>query len=121
MADRCYLEKLLLLFKEFEEARLPGFDTELTLLQKTVAFYRSIRRKRLDEQLGGLHTYMASHFKNRWGVNRDLYAESMSKNMAYLESLTVQCEGSITCYLQNLRRGGIAREILHSLSDEEEA
>ncbi|MBN2124286.1 MAG: HD domain-containing protein [Deltaproteobacteria bacterium] len=114
MADRCYLEKLLLLFREFEEACLPGFDSELTLLKKTIDFYRNVTRTRLNKQLGGVHAHMAAHFRNRWGVDRDLYAESISKNMDYLKSLTIHCEESITCYLKNLRRGGIAREFLDS-------
>ena len=59
LADRLYLEKLLLLFMEFEEARLPEFETALELLQKTADFYDSVARKRLDEQLGGVPAAIA--------------------------------------------------------------
>ena len=115
MADRYYLERLLLLYKEFEEARLPGFDSELVLLQKTEEFYESIAKKRLSKELGGVSEFMPSHFKERWGIDENLYEESIQKNIDYLKSLIVLCEDSFTCYLENLRRGGIAKEILDSL------
>ena len=115
MADRYYLERLLLLYKEFEEARLPGSDSALVLLHKTEEFYESIAKKRLAEELGGVSEFMPSHFKERWGIDRDLYEESIQKNIDYLKSLIVLCEDSFTCYLENLRRGGIAKEILDSL------
>ena len=115
MADRYYLERLLLLYKEFEEARLPGFDSELVLLQKTEEFYESVAKKRLSKELGGVSEFMPIHFRDRWGIDRNLYDESISRNIEYLKSLVVLCEDSFTCYLENLRRGGISKEILESL------
>jgi hypothetical protein len=35
MGDRLYLEKLILLFKEFEEAGIPDFDSEVELIERT--------------------------------------------------------------------------------------
>jgi len=116
MADRFYLEKLLLLFKEFEEARLPGFDSELTLLQKTKDFYDLVAKKRLYEELDGVCDYMRFHFKNKWNLDRDFYFESIEKNIQYLDSLVVLCDESFTCYLENLQRGGISKGILEELS-----
>jgi len=115
MADRYYLEKLLLLYKEFEEARLGGFDSELDLLKKTVDFYENRAQKRFQEELGGVSKYMRAHFKDRWGMDRDLYDESIRKNIEYLKSLITLCEDSYTCYLENLRRGGITEEALASI------
>jgi hypothetical protein len=119
MADRLYLEKLLLLFEEFEEARLPGFDTELTLLKKTEDFYRSVAIKRLDEDLGGVYKTMADHFQSRWDMNRDPYEEAIQNNLKYLGSLIDQCRDSYTCYLEGLRRGGITKEILSEMDRKE--
>lgn len=116
LADRLYLEKLLLLYQEFEEARLPGFDTELELLKKTKDFYKSIAKKRLIEDLGGVCLHMRSHFKQRYGVDKDLYYDSIEKNIKYLDSLVVLCANSIACYLENLRRGGIAKKITETLN-----
>ena len=117
MADRCYLEKLLLLYKEFEEAKLPGFDSELDLLQKTEAFYESVAQKRLKNDFSGVAACVRLHFKVRWNEDRDLYAESIENNINYLKGLTLRCRDNYTCYLKNLRRGGIVRTNYSDLID----
>ena len=109
MADRCYLEKLLLLYKEFEEAKMPGFDSELDLLQKTESFYESIAQQRLKYDFSGISACMRLHFKNRWNEDRDLYSEAIKNNLNYLKGLTAMCRDNYHCYLKNLRRGGIVR------------
>ncbi|MEW6673615.1 MAG: HD domain-containing protein [Thermodesulfobacteriota bacterium] len=109
MADRCYLEKLLLLYKEFEEARLPGFDSELDLLRKTEAFYKSVAQKRLVSDFSGIAACMRLHFKARWNEDRDLYAEAIENNLDYLKGLITICRDNYSCYLKNLRRGGIVQ------------
>ena len=111
MADRNYLEKLFLLFKEFEEAGLPGFDSELDLLQKTETFYNSTARQRLNEEFNGISRVMRTHFKERWGIDKDLYAESILKNITYLKTTVAKCEEDFACYFENLRRGDFSRKI----------
>jgi hypothetical protein len=110
MADRLYLEKLLLLYKEFEEARLPGFDSELELLQKTKDFFEVVAQKRLHADLDGVCRHMRTHFKSWMNIDQDLYSESISNHINYLESLTKICGDSLDCYHDNLRRGGIVKE-----------
>lgn len=117
MADRIYLEKLLLLYKEFEEARLPGFDSEVELLQSTEGFHEYISQKRLSEELGGVSAFMRIHLKNRWGIDKDIYEESILKNIQYLKSIKKKCENSLSCYLENLRRGGISEKIKDQLKN----
>jgi len=114
MADRLYLEKLLLLFKEFEEAALPGFDSEVELLQKTVWFYESVALKRLKNDLGKVYLNMRLHFLERWKIDRDLYVEAIAKNIDYIKYLSGLCKNDFDCYLKNLRRGGIVDEIFGS-------
>jgi hypothetical protein len=111
MADRNYLEKLLLLFKEFEEANIPGFSSELELLQKTEDFYNFVAQQRLSEEFGGISVSMLSHFKHRWNIDRDLYAESITKNIEYLKSVVDECKDTFECYLDKLRRLGISETI----------
>jgi hypothetical protein len=111
IADRNYLEKLLLLFKEFEEANIPGFSSELELLQKTEDFYAYVAQKRLSEDLGSISASMLPHFKYRWNINGDLYEESISRNLEYLKSMTTECEDSFQCYLDKLRRMDISKKI----------
>jgi hypothetical protein len=114
MADRNYLENILLLFKEFEEAGIPGMDSELGLLTKTERFYNDVAKKRLADDLGGVMVFMRSHYKHRWDIDRDLYEECISKNIHYLRSLIDRCEESYGCYLDNLRRAGITQRIQSS-------
>ncbi len=104
MAERTYLEKLLLLFREFEEAQIPGFDTELVLLEKTEAFYTDVVKRRLEDQLGGVTRYMHTHFKERWGIDEDLYQRMIRQNLVYLHDVLEQDK---EIYRERLRRGGI--------------
>lgn len=110
MADRNYLEKLLLLFREFEEAGVPGFDSALDLLQKTEGFYKFVAQKRLSEEFDGISANMRSHFNSRWGIPQDLYAESIRKNIEYLKTVIDGCRDSFECYLDNLKRLGISKQ-----------
>lgn len=107
IADRHYLEKLLLLFQEFKEADIPDFVTELDLLKKTEGFYKNITQKRLEDEFGGIYTCMLSHFKNRWDLQKDLYAESIQRNIEYLRSILSKVDDSASFIQKNLRRGGI--------------
>ena len=104
MADRVYLEKLHSLYYEFKEAHVPGFDSEVDLLQKTLAFYEETKR-RLVHELGNTRTFMLAHFKSRYGIDRDLYSEYISRNMAYLDYVITHHRED---YTQYLRRGNVA-------------
>ena len=108
MGDRAYLEKLLLLFREFEEARLPGFDSELTLLEKTEDFYEHVVRKRLEEDLDNVARYLPSHFKARWEIERDLYALALTKNLEYLRKVLEEDRDN---YRERLRRAGVVARL----------
>ncbi len=108
IADRLYLEKLLYLYEEFEEAHVPGFDSELDLLRKTEVFYRDISRRRINEDLGGLAGFMHLHFERRWGIDRDLYEEYIKKNIDYLKIVLKRREHD---YRAMLKRGGIVQSL----------
>ena len=104
MAERTYLEKLLLLFREFEEAEIPGFDSELVLLEKTEDFYTHVVQTRLEKQLGGVSRFMKPHFNDRWDIDVDLYLRVIQRNLDYLHSVL---EEDKSLYREKLRRGGI--------------
>lgn len=112
MADRLYLEKLVLLFEEFDEAGLPGFESALDLMVKTKDFYTNVARNRIDNQLGGVNVLMRDHFRKRWELDRDLYDEAVVNNILYLETILTECGGELTCALTQLRRGGISQQYL---------
>jgi len=105
IADRYYLEKLLLLFQEFEEAGIPDFESELDLLKKTEGFYKNVAKKRLTKDFSGISAHMTAHFKTRWDIDRDLYAESIQKNIEYLKVLLKQAGDNILSVKETLRRG----------------
>lgn len=103
MADRTYLEKLLFLYLEFEEAHFGNYQSIHDMLSKTRTFYEMIRRK-LDTDLGCIYTRLTYHFKECYGVERNYYLESIEKNIAYLDKITKQSEEK---HLAMLKRGGI--------------
>jgi len=104
MADRSYLEKLPLLFLEFKEAKMPGFETPLELFKNTGEFYHSVVRTLLTEELGSVSTAALFHFRERWDIDRDLYAESITNNIKYMRKIYVDCAESFDCLLTMIRR-----------------
>ncbi len=86
MSDRAYLEKLLFLYYEFNEAGMEGFDTTFDILRKTLAFYESTM-ERLDITLLKSHEYARHHFKKRLGIDENLYMTAIDKQMEYLKKI----------------------------------
>ena len=78
MADRTYLEKLLFLYREFSEAKIGGYRSEVDLLKKTVAFYDFIAH-RLETSLDASDRFMISHFADRWDIPVNLYQEAIER------------------------------------------
>lgn len=108
MANREYLERVLLLYFEFEEAQLGGFADIHDLLEKTAAFYR-MTKGRLDQDLQGLAAHLTRHFGRQMGVERNFYQESIDRNLAYLERL-IGMERQRR--LAALKRGGVVEQVL---------
>jgi len=107
IADRYYLEKLLLLFEEFKEARLPGYDSALDLVLKTRSFYKEVARRRLDEEFMGADRYMLDYFRSYWKVDKDLYREAIDRNLAYLDQILAECDDDLNVLMAKLRRNHI--------------
>lgn len=107
MADRAYLEKLLFLYLEFEEADLGNFQNMHDLLKKTRGFYELIR-KTFDGELGGLYHLLNYHFKDSLGIDRNFYLESVERNIGYLDRVIMLHEDE---WLSMLKRNGIVNSI----------
>ncbi|HOI73574.1 MAG TPA: hypothetical protein PLO63_05435 [Syntrophales bacterium] len=105
MADRLYLEKLLFLYYEFKEAGIAGYENEYDLLSKTLQFYH-VTLNRMEYDLGSVYKHMKLHFRVRWGIDSDLYIESINNNIEYLKQVIRHEE-----YTSLLRRGGIVERI----------
>ncbi|HNX22892.1 MAG TPA: hypothetical protein PKG60_02510 [Spirochaetota bacterium] len=86
MSDRAYLEKLLFLYYEFNEAGMEGFDTTFDILRKTLAFYESTM-DRLDNTLQKSYDFARYHFEARLGIDENLYMTAIEKQMNYLKTI----------------------------------
>ncbi|MDD5180120.1 MAG: hypothetical protein PHT15_02545 [Gallionellaceae bacterium] len=117
MADRTYLEKLMFLYLEFNEANFGGYQSIHDMLRKTVNFYE-FTRKRLDGGLGGIHTRLSFHFKDWFGVENNYYLESIERNIDYLSKVISLDEEK---YLPMLKRGGIVEEAEHLITPKNSA
>jgi hypothetical protein len=104
IADRCYLEKLLLLFEEFKEAKLPGYDSAFDLVLKTRSFYKDVARKRLDGEFEGEDRHMLDYFRSRRKVDKDLYREAIDHNLAYLDKILAESGDDLKAFTAKLRR-----------------
>jgi len=104
MAGRLYLEKLLLLYNEFTEGCVPGFDSEVDLFRKTVSFYKQTR-SRFENEFGNVNRFMIHHFRERWNVDGNVYDESIEKNINYLKFVLKDSQKNI-CH--SLRRHTIS-------------
>jgi len=90
MADRNYREKLPLLFMEFQEAGVKGFETPLELFSKTEEFYRKVARKRMRNELAGISAAALHHFRERWKIDRNLYEESIKANIRRMKDTVTE-------------------------------
>lgn len=87
MADRAYLEKLLLLFREFREARIPGYESELELLEKTPTFYHKVIKRRLDEEFDQAHAFLDTHARVCWKQDEEPFQRAIERNLQYLDRI----------------------------------
>ena len=89
MADRHYLEKLPCLFREFQEGGVTFFSSEHDLMAKTPQF-REMNKRRFAQDLDSMDRVMRLHFRERWGMDRDFYTESIERQIGYLQQLLIE-------------------------------
>jgi hypothetical protein len=110
MANREYLERLLFLYGEFQEAGIPGFGDIHELMEKTADFYR-VTRSRIDHDLNGMAEHLRRHFAVAQGIDRNFYLESIDRNLGYLQRLIREEREK---RLQMLKRGGVVEQLLEN-------
>ena len=98
MSDRPYLEKLLFLYEELRESGISDFQDELDLLKKTPNFWEFCKG-RFATDLGQADQFLRSHFRTRWGIDRDLLREVIERNMKYLKFIMEYHEADYRRYL----------------------
>ncbi|MCK4515658.1 MAG: hypothetical protein KAU31_10395, partial [Spirochaetaceae bacterium] len=107
MADRAYLEKLLLLYQEFHEAGFTQYKSEWDVLEGTSGFVNqtiSAPWSAADE----ISRLLEKHFEHRLRKRHDLYRAYIRKNLSYLEMLLQEHP---TDYRNWLRRNGVVANL----------
>ncbi len=104
MADRYYLERLPSLFQEHQEGGIANYNSVIELMQQTSAFYHDVVVDRLSRVFGNLTKYMQIHFRERWGVDKNLYLDNIKKNVKYIQLILKSCNDmdSLRLYLRRL-------------------
>lgn len=90
MSDKKYLEKLPLLYREFKEGGILGFDSELDLLKQTPDFWEMVK-ERFATELSRVDGYLRDYFWVRWGIDQNLYRRAIDRNMAWLQAVLEDC------------------------------
>ncbi len=104
MADRYYLERLPSLFQEHQEGGIANYNSAIELMQQTSVFYHDVVIDRLSRVFGNLTKYMQIHFRERWGVDKNLYLDNIKKNVKYIKLILKSCNDmeSLQLYLRRL-------------------
>lgn len=103
MADRYYLECLPLLFEEQKAGGVNRHESAMELIVHTANFYHNVILERLVSTLSNTSQAMQSHFRERYGLDRNLYTENIDKNIAYVKKIITKCD-NIECLDQYLKR-----------------
>jgi hypothetical protein len=101
MSTRTYLEKLLSLFNELKEANIIKKKDVSEILKDKIDFYRIRIWERFDGDFDGVFAYHTVHFMKRYGVECNLYIDSIEKQVVYLEEIM---ENSPRSFEKKLKR-----------------
>ena len=104
MADRYYLESLPLLFHEHQDGGIEMHSSAIDLMSSTLDFHENVVKKRLVHTLDNRALAMSTHFKVRWGIDQNLYLESINLNLEYLRTIVRSCSMDLSCWGKFLRR-----------------
>jgi len=108
MTSRAYLEKLPLLYYEFEETKSNPYKSELDLLQQTQSFCEEAKQKFVRD-FAGVHVYADRSLQKRYNLKVALYQQSIEDGYRYLKDFLGKDPQK---YLQKLRREGIVQRLL---------
>lgn len=103
MSERMYLEKLMLLYEEFKEAKISEFNSEYDFLKKTISFYEDVVKERLEKDFKDVYKFLRTHFKERYHIDNSLYIEAIETQLNYLKKIL---ESSPESYRKRLKRKG---------------
>lgn len=101
-ADRIYIEKLPLLFQEFQKAGIKSHENELGLIKEAPQF-NDFMRHRLANELDGVDRYMRPHFKCRWGINLNMYQVTIDRSVSHLSSSRITDNSNYRKYFRRIK------------------
>ena len=113
MADHTYLEKLLFLYHEFQEAEIGNFKNEVDFFHHTLHFFE-VSETRFKKTLDDISSYMVPHFKARWSINENLYMISLENQRKFLEKIMTDKNKSV---YQELKRDNIVKKVRQKFGD----
>ena len=103
LSDQVYLEKLLLLYEEDQEADYRRYCNEVDTLRKALEFYEFFKRH-LAQMLPQQDRFLRLHFETRWNISENLYREAISRHHAYLSPALNASEASVLRHLRRRRK-----------------
>jgi hypothetical protein len=83
LSSATYLERLLFLYDEDRDSKIPQYRDLLDCYHKAIAF-DDRARARLRRHLEQTDAYLAKHFSARWDTPANLYRISMDNQMQFL-------------------------------------
>lgn len=86
MADDVYLERIPLLYQEFTEAGISDYANEYEMFMRTKGFCLRML-DRMQIHMADVLKYMNAHFRESYGVDRNLYQEAVMRNVDYLRRI----------------------------------
>ncbi len=105
MADRTYLEKLLFLYCELDEAKISDFGDDVDLLHQSKSFYIRMA-DRFKTQLSSVNRFMIHHFRAHWNIDADLYQRAIDNQRVYLTKVLAGANGDPRRQLRRNRSAG---------------
>ncbi|MGL1932749.1 MAG: HD domain-containing protein [Desulfotalea sp.] len=99
LADRYYTECLSLLFSEMEEEESCIFNSLLDMFKRTESFIMQIE-ERLETQFAGIHHKYQDHFRVYQDIDKNLYLESIGRNLDYIKQIVKDNNYNINKYLR---------------------
>ena len=107
LSDQLYLEKLLFLFHECQEAGIGNYTTEADIIIKASPFY-DVFEDRLKLLANKTDRYMELHFASRSQIDENLYRVAIRRHKQYLDRILSSKDADPRKYL---RRGDIVETV----------
>ncbi|MBN2407922.1 MAG: hypothetical protein JXJ19_09530 [Elusimicrobia bacterium] len=101
MSTRTYLERLFASYDVIRKFKIIDQPSILQLLKKTIEFYNTTIKTRIEKDYKGVYKYCRTHFNKRYRIDANLYIEAIERQLNYLEDVL---EKAPDTFKEKLRR-----------------